>query len=174
MPLASKTVSPQAAQPAIEIRPARPEDAALIADMVHALADAQGVGSRASVNAMGLKRDLFAERPLAEALIAERGGVPSGMALFQTIYSTWDGALALVITDLFVDEALRGTGVGQRLVRTVAALAKSRGCTSLQVNVVHANRNAAFFDQMGFRHQDDLLNYRLDGKGLSKLAGPAG
>ena len=90
-------------------------------------------------------------------------------AIFQSHYSSWEGATSLQITDLFVDEVVRGTGVGFRLVAEVGRIARDRGCAGLQLNMVHANPSRTSLDRMGFEHQDDLLHYRLDGKGLKKL-----
>jgi GNAT superfamily N-acetyltransferase len=89
--------------------------------------------------------------------------------MFQTTYSIWDSARSLQITDLFVDELARGTGVGFRLVLEVARIARDRACSGLQLNMVHANPSRSSLDRMGFVHQDDLLHYTLDAQGLKKL-----
>ncbi len=153
----------------VTVREAHPEDAEAMIRMVRALADYQGVKQRVSATAENFRRDGFGPQRKFEALIADRHAQPVGLALFQTFYASWDGATALQITDLFVDEAVRGTGVGFNLVREVGRIAKERGCTSLQLNVVHANPSRASFDRIGFVHQDDLLHYRLDTPGLRKL-----
>ena len=70
---------------------------------------------------------------------------------------------------VWVAETLRGTGYGRQLITAMEHTAKERGCTSLQLNVVHANPSRASFDRIGFGHQDDLLHYRLDAHGLRKL-----
>lgn len=156
----------------IEVRSAELPDAELILAMIRQLAESQGAGGRVSATIDHLRRDLFGASRRVEALIAERGGVPVGLALFQETYSTWDAQTALMVNDLFVDENVRGTGVGHALMQAIGRAARTRGCGSLQLNVVHTNRNALFFDQLGFAHQDDLLSYRLDGPGLAKLLEP--
>jgi GNAT superfamily N-acetyltransferase len=153
----------------VTIREARPEDAEAIVRMIRALAEYQGVAARVSVRPDDIRRDGFGPERKFEALIAERLGQPAGLAIFQRHYTSWDGATALQITDLFVDEAVRGTGVGFRLVREVGRIARERGCAELQLNVVHANPSRTSFDRIGFVHQDDLLHYRLDAKGLKHL-----
>jgi GNAT superfamily N-acetyltransferase len=153
----------------VNVREARPEDSEAMVHMVKALAEYQGVKQRVTAKADDFRRDGFGVDRKFEALIAERNGQPVGLALFQTFYASWDGSAALLITDLFVDEAVRGTGVGFNLVREVGRIAKERGCASLQLNVVHANPSRASFDRIGFVHQDDLLHYRLDNAGLRKL-----
>jgi GNAT superfamily N-acetyltransferase len=153
----------------VTIRPARAEDCETILRMIRALATFQGVGDRVKVKADRLKRDGFGERPRFEALMAEHEGKAVGLAIFETHYSSWEGADSLQITDLFVDESVRGTGVGFRLVSEVARIARERESVDLRMNMVHANPSRTSLDRMGFVHQDDLLHYRLDGKGLKKL-----
>jgi GNAT superfamily N-acetyltransferase len=153
----------------VTIRPALASDCEAIARMIRALAVYQQVGDRVKVTPDMLARDGFGPEPKFEALIAEHASKPVGLAMFQSHYASWEGTSALQITDLFVDETVRGTGVGFRLVAEVGRLALERHCTGLQLNMVHANPSRASFDRMGFVHQDDLLHYRLDPAGLKKL-----
>jgi GNAT superfamily N-acetyltransferase len=153
----------------VTVRPARAEDCETILRMIRALAVYQGIGDRVTAKHENLRRDGFGPQPRFEALIAEGNGRPTGLAMFQTAYSIWEGACTLQITDLFVDEPARGTGVGFRLVIEVARIARERECTGLQLNMVHANPSRTSLDRMGFVHQDDLLHYTLDAGGLKKL-----
>lgn len=161
--------TPRPLQPAIDIRAAELPDAEVILEMIKRLAASQQAESRVHATIDHLRRDLFGANKRADALIAERGGVPVGLALFQELYSTWDAQSALMINDLFVDEAVRGLGVGRALMKAIGRAAKTRGCGSVSLNVIHTNRNASFFDQLGFRHQDDLLSYRLDANHLANI-----
>ena len=153
----------------ITIRPARTEDCETILRMIRALASFQGIPGRVTAKLDKLRRDGFGESPRFEALLAEGPGKPVGLAVFETHYSVWEAAPKLQITDLFVDEAVRGTGVGFRLVTEVGRIARERGCANLQLNMVHANPSRMSLDRMGFVHQDDLLHYTLDADGLRKL-----
>jgi GNAT superfamily N-acetyltransferase len=153
----------------INVRTARPEDCDTILRMIRALAQYQGIGNRVTAKVETLRRDGFGPQPRFEALMAESNGRPVGLAMYQMNYSIWEAACSLQITDLFVDELARGTGVGFRLVIEVANIARERECTGLQLNMVHANPSRTSLDRMGFVHQDDLLHYTLDATGLRKL-----
>ena len=154
---------------AVSIRPARPDDCEVMIRMIHALAEYQGVGERVQTTADQLRRDGFGGNAKFEALIAERRARYVGLAMFQSHYASWEGASFLQITDLFVDESARGTGIGFRLAQEVGKIAQARGCTGLQLNMVHANPSRTSLDRIGFVHQDDLLHYRLDAIGLKKF-----
>lgn len=162
--------TPKQQQPAIDIRAAELPDVETILDMLTKLAASQRAETRVHATVEHLRRDLFGANKRVDALIAERGGVPVGLALFQELYSTWDAQSALMVNDLFVDEAVRGSGVGRALMKAIGRAAKTRGCGSVSLNVIHSNRNASFFDQLGFTHQDDLLSYRLDANALANIS----
>ena len=153
----------------VTVRPARAEDCETILRMIRALAHFQGIADRVTAKVESLRRDGFGAQPRFEALLAENAGRPVGLAMFQMNYSIWEGASSMQITDLFVDELARGTGVGFRLVIEVARIARDRECSGLQLNMVHANPSRTSLDRMGFVHQDDLLHYTLDNTGLKKL-----
>ncbi len=169
MPAAAAHVVFPITNTTVTLRQARAEDCDAMLRMIEALAEYQGVGDRVHVNAAELRRAGFGPTPQFEAIIAEDHGEPVGLAMFQTHYTIWEGASSLQITDLFVDEGARGTGVGFRLVQEVARTARDRGCTALQLNMVHANPSRTSLDRIGFVHQDDLLHYRLDAVSLRKL-----
>jgi predicted N-acetyltransferase YhbS len=151
------------------IRPARPDDCDVIMEMIRSLAEFQGVADRVSTAAEILRRDGFGPSPKYEALIAECDGSYVGLAMFQSVYLSWEGTSVLQITDMFVSEPARGSGVGYRLALEVARLAQKRGCGGLQLNMVHANPSRTSLDRIGLVHQDDLLHYRLDAGGLARF-----
>ena len=152
------------------IRRAREDDVPLLFDMLRKLAAVQGEESRVRISEDALLRDGFGSHPRFEALMAEKNGMAVGMAIFQETYSTWSGAHGLFITDMFVDEAQRGAGVGYGLVRRVAQETAARGMSRLDLNVIHANPARNFYDRMGFTHLDNLLNYRLSDEAFAELA----
>jgi GNAT superfamily N-acetyltransferase len=151
------------------IRTARIEDCDIIMDMIRALATFQGVPDRVATSAERLREDGFGSAPKFEALIAERDDAYVGFAMFQPVYLSWEGTTVLQITDMFVAERARSTGVGFRLALAVARLAQTRGCGGLQLNMVHANPSHSSLERIGLVHQDDLLHYRLDADGLARF-----
>jgi predicted N-acetyltransferase YhbS len=156
-------------QPSVSIRPAIADDCEAMMQMIRALAEYQGVSDRVATTTETLRRDGFGQSPKYEALIAERHGEYVGLAMFQSVYLSWEGTTVMQITDLFVSERARGTGVGFRLALEVARLARERGCAGLQLNMVHANPSRNSLDRIGLVHQDDLLHYRLDAAGLNRF-----
>lgn len=155
----------------VKLRKATADDVPVIRRLVKALAEYQRQGAQFSASEEILKRDGFGADPQFQCILAEIEGDAVGLAIFHPTYSTWDSSRGIFINDLFVSETVRGQGVGMKLVKEVAAIARERGCEHLELNVVHANPARNFYDRFGFVHVDDLLTYRLPRERLDELLG---
>src|SRR3954470_2225472 len=94
------------------IRPARAEDASTIVAMIRELAAYEKLEHKARATVEDIRRHLFGDRPAAEALIAEIGGEPVGVAVFFTTFSTFRGQPGLYLEDIYVRPEHRGHGAG--------------------------------------------------------------
>ncbi len=155
-----------------DIRFARPEDVATILRFVRELAEFEREADKVVATEELLHEAMFGERPVAEAVIAERDGEPLGMALFFHNFSTWTGWRGLYLEDLYVTPEARGSGVGGALLRHLAAIAVDRGCTRFEWAVLDWNEKAiSFYKSMGAEPMDEWTVNRVSGDALTKLAG---
>ena len=145
------------------IRWATEADAALIVHFIRQLAifEKEPV-EHVRITEADVRRDGFGDRPRFEVLIAEVDHKPVGFALFFPNYSTWEGKSGLYIEDIFVDESMRGTGVGRKLIAAVAKIAHSRRCARIDLAVLHWNPARGFYHRLGFRHAEPWQIFRLD------------
>jgi GNAT superfamily N-acetyltransferase len=60
--------------------------------------------------------------------LAEVGGTVAGLVHYIEHRSCWTTGNYMYLQDLFVDPAVRGQGVGRRLIEHVYAEARARGC----------------------------------------------
>ncbi len=153
------------------VREAVAADAQLILDFIIGLAEFEHEPRsivRATVES--IRRDGFGDGRLFETLVAEREGVPIGMALFFPHYSTWTGTPALYLEDLFVIPEARGSGAGFALMRALAEIARDRGWKRLDLSVLDWNPARRFYEQLGMEHESEWLLYRLDAGGIAALA----
>ena len=119
----------------------------------------------------GLLRDGFGPQPFFECLIAELDGKPAGFALYFYNYSTWRGEPGIYLEDLFVEEELRGQGIGKALLVRVAELAVEKGCRRLQWQVLDWNTPAIdFYVAMGGEFMNEWRTVRLNDDALLRLA----
>jgi GNAT superfamily N-acetyltransferase len=154
----------------ITVRSATPDDVGVILEFIKGLAAFERVPGAVKATTDDLLRDGFGEQPKFEVLIAERGEIPVGFALFFPTYSTWEGRAGIYLEDIFVIEEERGTGVGYKLMTALAALAVDRGCARLELSVLHWNPARKFYHRLGMAHKEEWLPYRISGEALVALA----
>ncbi len=153
------------------IRPAGPDDAETLVNLVRELAEYEKLEHHALATAAAFREHLFGPRPFAEALIAEDHGESAGFALFFHNFSTFRGQPGLYLEDLFVRPAHRGRGIGKALLARLAAFAIERGCGRLEWAVLNWNApSIAFYQSLGARPMDEWTTYRLDEDALDQLA----
>lgn len=156
----------------IEIRPAVPTDVPLILHFVRELAEFERAADKVVATELLLNEALFGEHRAAEAAIALLDGEPVGMALFFHNFSTWTGWRGLYLEDLYVTPEARGAGVGKALLKHLAALAVSRGCTRFEWSVLDWNEKAIrFYRSMGAEPMEEWTVHRVTGDALVRLAG---
>jgi GNAT superfamily N-acetyltransferase len=155
----------------LEIRPALPEDAEILANLVRGLAVYERLEQYARATPDDFRRHLFGARPAAQAILAELGGEAVGFALWFTTFSTFRGEPGLYLEDIFVQPGYRGRGIGKALLAAVARQAVHQGCGRLEWSVLDWNTTAiGFYRSLGARPLDDWTVYRIDDEALSRLA----
>jgi GNAT superfamily N-acetyltransferase len=153
------------------IRPARPDDAETLVNLVRELAIYEKLEQHAKAAPDDFRRHLFGPRPAAEAALAEVDGEPVGFALWFSNFSTFRGQPGLYLEDLFVRPEFRGRGIGKALLAFLARLAVERGCGRLEWSVLDWNApSIAFYRALGARPLDEWTGYRLDDEPLRRLA----
>ena len=156
--------------PSITIRPASAADVDTILHFIKSLAAFEGEPEAVKTTPQDLLRDGFGERPKFETLIADMDDVPVGFALFFPTYSTWEGTAGIHLEDIFVEESVRGQGVGEKLMRALAAIAVERGCARVELQVLDWNPAREFYRRLGLEHMHEWLLYRVSGQALHELA----
>jgi GNAT superfamily N-acetyltransferase len=158
------------------LRAAAPHDLPQIVALIKELADFEKLSHLVVVTPETLAPHLFGDKPAAEAVVAEAGGVVVGFALFFTNFSTFLGRPGLYLEDLYVQPAHRSAGIGKALLQHLGALAVQRGCGRFEWSVLDWNANAInFYQRMGATVMPDWRICRVSGPALQAFAtaGPA-
>ncbi|KTD01728.1 GNAT family N-acetyltransferase [Fluoribacter gormanii] len=104
-------------------------------------------------------------------LLAEYKKNPAGFALYYFSYSAPSGAPVLYVEELFVDELYRNYGLGTSLLSHLAQLALEKECCRMEGHAFTWNKKAIeFYEFIGAHPRTDLLQFRLSGEHLQKLA----
>ena len=152
----------------LRIRPAGPADIGAILGFISALADYERLADRVTVDAADVKRDLFGPNPRVFCDLAVWGGSPAGFALWYYTYSTFQGRHGIWLEDLFVNEPLRGKGIGKALMAGLAGRCRAEGLGRLEWWVLDWNApSIAFYQELGARLQSEWQVCRLEGAALA-------
>jgi GNAT superfamily N-acetyltransferase len=153
----------------IVISPAIREDAPTVHLMLQRLATAHHHPDTIKSSADDILRHGFGASPDFEALIARRDGSAVGFAAFFYEFSTWRGCRGVYLQDLYVDEGLRGTGIGRRLLEAVIAKALTRDARYMRLAVHAANDDAMrFYRRLAFIEPEDRM-FVLEGPDFAAL-----
>lgn len=134
----------------VAIRPARPDDAVVLMDMIKGLAEYERLTDKFRTTAEDLQRWLLCDNAPAQTLIAEIDDQAVGYGVFFTTFSTFRGRPKMYLEDIFVRPSHRGKGIGEALLRHVAHIAAQRGCFRLEWSVLDWNEPAiAFYKSLG-------------------------
>lgn len=156
------------------IRAATHEDVGAMLALMYELAEFEKLTHLFIATEDGLRDALFGARPSAEAIVAERDGRMIGYALFFHNYSTFLGRRGLYLEDLYVKPTERGTGLGSKMLRYLAALAVERQCGRFEWSVLDWNQPAIdFYQKMGATVLPDWRIVRMTGDALDQLAASA-
>lgn len=155
----------------ISIRPAEAGDSELIVTLIRALAMYEKLEHEVQIRTEDVDRQLFSDRPAAEALVAEHDDTAVGFALFFRNFSTWRGRPGLYLEDLFVDPEHRGLGIGKALLIELARIARTRKYARMEWSVLDWNSpSIAFYESLGAVPMSGWTTFRLTDEGLTRLA----
>ena len=162
---------PAAPEPAVAVRPATEDDTADIHRFIVALAADEEFPGAVQGTETDVHAALFGRDSVADAVIATVDGAPAGFALYYFTYSTIEGRRSLHLEDLYVRPEFRSSGLGRRMLSTLARVARNHHCARFEWWVLHSNDDARrLYDRIGAREVDEIAIMRLEGDDLEAMA----
>lgn len=146
----------------LKIRPARREDAPVLAGLAARLASFplppwRTPDSIADADAAAMMEAIEDGKDDSEVVIAERDGVPAGclhILVMKDFFGVSHGHISVLSTTVDAE----GTGVARALMEFAEAWTKARGLSLMTLNVFAGNERARrFYDRAGF--EVEMLKY---------------
>jgi len=117
-----------------------------------------------------LHEAIFAERPLAHALVAEVDGKLVGMATYYSIFSSFIAKPGLWLDDLYVYEEYRSRNIGRKLMERLCQIAHDGGCACVDWHVSGFNeRGIKFYRSIGATISEKAKLVRLGEAAIQEL-----
>lgn len=136
----------------IQVRQATAEDAPAIARLLHDF-NLEFSEPTPGVEALAeYSRRLLEEGEMAVLLA---GDDPDGISLLRFRPSVWTGEPEAHLQELYVVPALRGQGIGRRLLEKTIEFARAAGATGIDLNTGETDTAArALYESMGFTNAE--------------------
>ena len=158
----------------LSIRRAEPADAALVYELVCALADYEKLRHEVDATPEEIAKALFAPEPRLYCDLAEWNGEAGGFAVWFLNFSTFRGRHGIYLEDVFVKPDFRGRGIGKALMRHLARTCVDNGYARFEWAVLDWNApSIAFYQSIGAEIKGEWKVCRMSGPALAKFAGQA-
>ncbi len=155
----------------IRIRASQKSDMVSVHKLITELAVFENEPEAVKVTVADLEKDGFGDHPLFHCFVAEIDEKVVGIALVYPRYSTWSGPV-VHLEDLIVSEALRGKGVGSKLLEAVVRYGYQQGVKRISWEVLDWNEPAiTFYENKGAKVLRDWDVVQLDEEGIQKFLG---
>lgn len=146
----------------ITIRKGTPEDIPQAFELIKELALFEKAPEQVTNTPEMMLKDGFGPEPIFGLFVAEVDGSIVGLSLYYYRYSTWKGK-RLYLEDLIVTEAMRGYGLGKKLLDITVEEARQTHCTGVMWQVLDWNEPAIkFYESYGARLDGEWINCHLD------------
>ena len=158
----------------VRVVPAQERDVPQILELIRGLAEYERLSHMMEANEDRLRRTLFGAHPAAEVLLAYDGDAAAecvGFAVFFTNYSTFLAKPGLYLEDLFVKPHALRKGIGMKILKHLASIARERDYGRMEWSVLDWNQPAIhFYQKLGAVALDDWTLFRLTGDALANFA----
>jgi GNAT superfamily N-acetyltransferase len=155
----------------VNVREATRDDLDVVWEFVRKKAAFDNWLDRLEATPQSLADAMFCEHPVMGVLLAETSSRTVGFASYFFTFSTYLARRCLWLDDLYVDEDVRGGGIGTELLRALARVSIRHGCPRLEWVTAASNAKAiGFYERMGADVHHAIRVCRLNESAIISLA----
>jgi ribosomal protein S18 acetylase RimI-like enzyme len=153
------------------IRDAIPADAETIIDLMRDFAVFEELTEYFEATPQNLTAVMFGDGAFVKGLVVEDDGEVVAYSLFYPNYATFRGQKGIYLEDLYISKNHRGRGIGEAVIRRIAQIAKSQGCSRIDFQVLEWNRPAiGFYEKLGAERDETERHFRFTDAAFEGLA----
>jgi ribosomal protein S18 acetylase RimI-like enzyme len=156
----------------MNIEQAKPEHIPAILSLMREFAEYENLLDYLEVTDERLHTALFGEGAVAGAIVAAVDKDIVGYAVFFPNFSTFRGQRGIYLEDIYIRPAHRRGGAGEKMLRHIAQIAKSRGCERIDFVVLDWNTSAVnFYKKLGAEIDQSERHFKFVDSAFKNLAG---
>jgi len=153
------------------IREALESDVSAILRLLSDFAAFENLSEFLTISETDLHNAMFGPGGFVEGLVCEIDGETAGFAIFYPRFSSFRGQTGYYLEDIYIDEAYRGRGLGERLLRAIARKGRSRGFERIDFQVLEWNFAAIeFYKALGAVVDDEDKHLKFTDDAFARLA----
>jgi GNAT superfamily N-acetyltransferase len=146
----------------IEIRKAAQSDLDGIIELMCEFAEFEHLTDRLEVTEERLLEAVFGKTAFVHCLVASDGSRLVAYALLYPIFSSFRAQKGMFVEDLFLTAEHRHSGLGERMLRAVAQIAKKETCERLDLMVLDWNLPAIkFYEKHGAVRDEQERHFKF-------------
>lgn len=156
----------------LRIEPANADSIPAIVRLMRDFAAYEKLSDYCTVTEDKLHDALFGKEAFVKGIIARDESSVVAYALFFRNFSSFRGQRGFFLEDLYIDESYRGLGLGEAMLKAVAAAARADGAERLDLHVLNWNEPALrFYRAHGAVCAEDEFHFKFADEAFARLAG---
>ncbi len=157
----------------ISIRNVSEQNLGDIVRLLRDFAEYENLSEYCEVTEQRLHDAIFGESGFVEGLVALDVATPVAYALFYPNFSSFRGERGLYLEDIYIATEYRRLNLGEKMLREIARIARSRGMTRIDFQVLEWNTPAVtFYLKHGAKHNKGENHFKFTGDAFARLSEP--
>ncbi|MGL6009175.1 MAG: GNAT family N-acetyltransferase, partial [Culicoidibacterales bacterium] len=145
----------------IQLQPAVQTDASTIMSYIYKLAEHEKSTHLVKMDEASLIQTMFVEKA-AQAFLVQYQGETVGLVVLSKTFSTYLGKVTLFLEDLYLDEHVRGLGLGRAIFAELQTLVAEKNYGRIEWTCLTSNESSrAFYEKLGATQMDGKILFRL-------------
>lgn len=151
----------------VKIRFVNEGEEGLVLHFIKGIAEYEKMSECVVATEEGIHKAIF-EQHACNVLIIEHNDRPIGFCLYFHTFSTFCGRTNMYLEDIFINEDMRGMGIGKEVFRILMEIALEEGCQRLEWVCLNWNEpSKKFYEKMGAKPLDEWTTWRMTDKDMT-------